>query len=72
MLGEQLGVEERQLDGIGDRLDLGVEPADVGIGDVRDLFEEQILDLRAGQLLEQHPGARVEPDGVAGAEVDAA
>ena len=57
MLREQLPVQERQLDGVGDRLDLLVEAADVGVGDVGHLFEDELFDLRAGQLLEQEPGA---------------
>ena len=72
MLGEQVGVEERQLDGVGDLLDLLVEAADVLVGDVRHLLEEEILDLRTGQLLEQQVGAVVEAHRVAGAQVDAA
>ena len=72
MLGEQLLVQERQLDGVGDLLDLVVEPADVGVGDVGHLLEQQVLDLGPGQLLEQQVGARVEAHRVAGAQVDAA
>ena len=53
MLGEQLGVQERQLDGIGDLLDLGVQAPDVLVGDVGDLFEHQFLDLGSGQLLDE-------------------
>ena len=72
VLGEQLLVEERQLDGVGDLLDLGVEPADVGVRHVGDLLEQQVLDLGPGQLLEQHVGARVEPQHVAGTQAHAA
>ena len=60
VLGEQVVVEERQLDRVGDLLDLAVEAADVAVGDVGHLFEQEILDLGPGQLLEQHVGARVE------------
>ena len=46
-------VQERQLDRVGDLLDLVVEAADVGVGDVGHLLEHQLLDLGPGQLLEQ-------------------
>ena len=72
MLGEQVVVQERQLDGVGDLLDLGVETTDVGVGDVGHLLEQQVLDLGPRQLLEQHVGARVESHGVAAAQVHAA
>ena len=42
------------------------------VGDVGHLFEQQVLDLGAGQLLEQHVGARVEAHRVAAAQVHAA
>ena len=71
VLGEQLVVQERQLDRVGDRLDLGVEAADVGVRDVGHLLEQQVLDLGAGQLLEQHVRARVEPQEVAAAQARA-
>ena len=45
VLPEQLGVQERQLDGVSDRLDLPGQPADVAVVDVRNLFEDQLLDL---------------------------
>ena len=72
MLGEQLLVQERQLDGVGDRLDLGVEATDVGVRDVGHLLEQQVLDLGARQLLEQHVRPRVEPQEVAVAQPRAA
>ena len=69
VLGEQVLVQERQLDRVGDLLDLVVEAADVVVGDVGHLFEHQLLDLGPGQLLEQQAGARVEEHRVAGAEL---
>ena len=72
MLGEQVLVEERQLDGVGDLLDLVVEPADVVVGDVRHLLEQQVLDLGTRQLLEQQVRSRIEAHRVAAAQVDAA
>ena len=50
-------------------LDLVVEPADVGVGDVGHLLEHQLLDLGPGQLLEQQPAADVHQHGVAGAQL---
>ena len=71
VLDEQLPVQERQLDGVGDRLDLAVEAADVGVGDVGHLLEDQLLDLGAGQLLEQQLRAGLHQHGVAGAQLHA-
>ena len=68
MLGEQVLVEERQLDRVGDLLDLVVEPADVGVGDVGHLLEQQVLDLGPRQLLEQQVRRGVEAHVVAAAE----
>ncbi len=45
MLPEQFGVQERQLDGISDRLDLPGQTADVAVVDIRNLFEDQLFDL---------------------------
>ena len=59
MLGEQVGVEERQLHRVGDLLDLPVEAAHVGVGDVGHLLEDQLLDLGPGQALEQQSGPGV-------------
>ena len=61
-------MQERQLDRVGDLLDLAVEAADVVVGDVGDLFEHEVRRPRAGQLLEQHARARVHEDGVAAAQ----
>ena len=57
VLGEQLVVHERQLDRVGDLLDLAVEAADVVVGDVGHLLEHELLDLGPGQLLEQQARA---------------
>src|SRR3954471_18063908 len=45
VLEEQVLVQERQLGGVTDLLDLVTEPTDVGVADVRDLFEDELLDL---------------------------
>jgi len=41
----EVGVKVGQLDGVADLLDLPSEAADVGVRDVRDLFEDELLDL---------------------------
>ena len=64
VLAEQVGVQERQLDGVADLLDLGRQPADVGVVDVRDLFEDEFLDLGPGDLLEDEAGPGVHRQGV--------
>ena len=46
-------VQVRQLDRVLDHLDLVVEAADVGVGDVGDLFEHELLDLGPRQPLER-------------------
>ena len=62
-------MDERQLDRVLDRLDLVVEPADVLVGDVGHLLEDELLDLGPGQLLEQQAAAGVHEHGVAGAQL---
>ena len=69
MLGVELAVEIGQLDGVGDGLDLLVEPPDVGIGDVGHLFQHQLFDFGPGQLLDQQPGPGLHQEGVPGAEL---
>ena len=69
MLSEEIGVEERQLHRVGDLLDLSIQTTDVFVGDVRHLFEQQILDLGARQLLEQKIGSRIEAHRVTAAQV---
>ena len=69
VLEEHLRVEVGQLDGILDRLDLVIEATDVVIGDVGNLFEHELLDLRPRQALDQHPGATVHQHVVAGAQL---
>ena len=71
VLAEQGPVQVRQLDGVGDGLDLGVEAADVRVGDVGHLLEHELLDLGARQLLHQQLRAGLHEHGVAGTQVDA-
>ena len=72
VLVEQLAVQVRQLDGVGDGLDLAVEAADVVVGDVGDLFEHELFDLLARQLLDEEPGAQVHEHRVARAHLHVA
>ena len=64
-----IGVEVRQLDGVLDRLELVAEATDVLVGDVRDLFEREILDLALGQLLEEIAALGVHQEVVADLEL---
>ena len=50
-------------------LDLLVEPADVGVGDVRDLFEHQLLDLGTRKPLDDETRPRVEQEVIAGTDL---
>lgn len=61
-------MEEGQFDGVVDLLDLGGESADVAVGDVGHLLEDEVLDLGAGDDLEGVAGAPVDDDAVAGAD----
>ena len=72
MFGEQVVIQERELDRVGDLFDLVVEATDVGVADVGDLFEQQVLDLGPWQLLEQQVRAHIEAEVVAAADVHAA
>ena len=60
-----------QLHGVGDRLDLGVQPTDVGVGDVGHLLENDLLELGSGQLLVEQQRAGVHEHRVTGAQLDA-
>ena len=67
VLVEQLRVEERQLHGVADGVDLALETADVLVADVGDLLQDELLDLLLGQQLGGHVGASVEQHVVADA-----
>ena len=60
VLLEQLGVQERQLHGVADLLDLLGQPADVLVGDVGDLLEDGLFDLLPGEPLQRVGGPGVE------------
>ena len=66
---EQLRVQERQLDGVADRLDLPLEAADVLVRHVGDLLEDELLDLFLRQLLERDVGPWVDQQRIAGADL---
>ncbi len=68
MLPEQVVVQERQLDGVADELDLAVEAADVVVVDVGDLFEDELFDLALLDALVGVAGARLDHDRVPGAQ----
>ncbi len=55
-------MEVGKLDRVADLLDLVVEPADVPVGDVGDLLEDQLVHLGARESLEHESGARVEQE----------
>src|ERR1700722_9549499 len=71
MLREELAVQEGQLDGVGDRLDLLVKAADVGIGDIGYLFEHNFFELLLGQELDEELASSLEQDTVAASQADA-
>ena len=71
MLSEQLGMQEGQFNRVGDLFDLGVETTDIGVREIGDLFEEEILHLGPGKFLEQQVAACIEAHGVARTQVDA-
>ena len=48
VLVEEIGVQVRELDRVLDLIDLVVEPADIGVGDIGHLFEDELLDLGTG------------------------
>ena len=69
VLAVELLVQERQLDGVADLLDLPGQAADVAVADVGHLFEDQVLDLGLGDALERVPGLGVDQQRVAGPQL---
>ncbi|GAA3110438.1 hypothetical protein GCM10020254_65630 [Streptomyces goshikiensis] len=67
---EEVGVEVGELDGVADQLDLVAQAADLVVVDVRDLFEDEFLDLALGDHFVDVAGAGFEQQGVAGADGD--
>src|SRR6185437_6338075 len=68
VLAEQVRVQVRQLDGVADLLDLRRQAADVLVGDVRDFFEDELLDLGLRDPLVDVAGPRLEQQRVAAAQ----
>jgi hypothetical protein len=60
VLLEEVGVEVGQLDRVADLVDLVLEAADALVGDVRDLLEDELLDLGLRDPLVGVAGAPVE------------
>src|SRR3712207_6878202 len=58
VLAEQVGVQERQLDGVADLLDLQGQPTDVAVVDVADPLQDELLDLALGDPLVDRSEAR--------------
>jgi hypothetical protein len=65
---EQVRVQVGQLDGVPDLLDLGGQAADVGVGDVGHFLEDELVDFRTRQPLDQHARSRLHEQMVAGAQ----
>ena len=72
VLGEDLGVQIRQLDRVAQDGDLFAEPADLLVGDVGHLLERDLFDRRLRHLLEGILCARVDQDVIADLETLAA
>jgi hypothetical protein len=68
VLPEQVGVQVGKLDGVPDLLDLPAEAADLLVGDVGDLLEDELLHLRLRDPLVDVVGAGFEQERVAGAD----
>jgi hypothetical protein len=68
VLPEEVGVQERQLDRVADRLDLGMEAADVLVSDVGHLLQHELLDLALGDPLVRVRRAGLDHQRVACAE----
>ena len=62
---EQVTVQERQFDGIGDGFDLRPQATNVVVANVGDVFEHQVFDLGARKFLECDLVRRIDPDSVA-------
>jgi hypothetical protein len=65
VLHEEVRVQVGQLDGIADGLDLTGQATDVGVVDVRHLFEDQVLDLGLGDPFVDEARTGVQQQGVA-------
>ena len=68
VLREKFLMQERQFHRVGDLLDLLVEASDVGVVQVGNLLEQQLVDLGPRQAFEHHRRALVEPHQLAGTQ----
>ena len=59
---KNLGVQVGQLHRVADLLNLRAQATNLLVGDVRNLFQNQLLRTRSGNLRGQHTGARVKGD----------
>ena len=66
---KNLGVQVRQLHRVANLLNLRAQATNLLVGDVRNLFQDQLLRAGSGNLRGQHAGAGVEGDRVAGAQL---
>ena len=62
-------MQERQLYGVPNLLDLSTETADVLVSDVRNLLENEILHLGLGNALERVAGLGVDQQRIPGTEL---
>lgn len=69
ILPVELLVQEGQLHGVADLLDLAGQAADVQVADVGHLFQHQVLDLGLGDALERVAGLGVDQQRVAGPQL---
>ncbi|MNG39373.1 hypothetical protein D3C84_1274330 [compost metagenome] len=53
MLAVEVRMEERQLHGVPDLLDLRAKATDILVGDVRNFFKDEVLHLGARYLLQR-------------------
>ena len=66
---ENLGVQVGQLHRVANLLNLRAQATNLLVGDVRNLFQDQLLRAGGGNLRSQHAGAGVEGDRVTGAQL---
>ena len=61
MLGEEIGMQKWKLNCIRDLFNLRVEATDIGIGNIGNLLQQQMLDFGLIKFLKQQIGRRVQP-----------
>jgi hypothetical protein len=60
VFGEQLLLQEWKLHRVGDLLDLFIETSDLGVTDVRDFLEQQVLDVWTREKFKKEIRSRIE------------